>query len=176
MKLAEWFGLQFQVDGIDYSRPHFVHADLTAEEFAAAGGGSFVPRKEGEQPGDPAAGLPPQIRQALKQMEAMLPMVEQMLGQPGPMRDAAKRMIASMLGREDVDSMIATVMPGLSELLIDKRNVVVVERLKERAPETKGSIAIFYGAAHMRDLETRIVETLGYRRGGARWLRAWEIE
>jgi hypothetical protein len=167
---ARWFGLKFQLEMIDYDRPHFIHADMSAEQFNAEMRG---PEPEpGEEPVKPE---PTQLETVLKQFEAMLPMMDQMFATPGPMRDNVKKMMARMLGGANAEKMLGAMMPDLSELILEKRNKVVVEILKEHLEETEGPIAIFYGAAHMRDLEKRITEELGYRRAGARWLRAWDL-
>lgn len=61
--------------------------------------------------------------------------------------------------------------------LIEARNQVVlrdVRREIRRRPRPK-SIAIFYGAGHMADLEARLRDALGYRPGRVRWLAAVSI-
>jgi len=171
---SRWFDLQFQLEGIDYDRPHFVHADMSAEEFTAAFTGE-EPATGEDGVGESPRKLPPQLEKMLKQFEAILPLIDQMFSKPGPMRDNAKKMIAKVLASGNAEKMLGTAMPELTEVIIDQRNEVVVEKLREQLSETKGPIAIFYGAAHMRGLEARIIEKLGYRRAGAQWLRAWDL-
>jgi hypothetical protein len=71
--------------------------------------------------------------------------------------------------------------PAMQEVIIDLRNQVVIDDLKaildadgaEDAPET---IAVFYGAGHMEDLEERLFEQLGYRVAGTIWFNAIALD
>ena len=96
------------------------------------------------------------------------------LGKPGPLRSLARKMFAKTMGTTDIGQALE-MRPGFSQLILIDRNKVVMERLKEVLPTTEGSIAIFYGAAHMEDLQERLLEELGYERSGGRWMRAWAI-
>jgi hypothetical protein len=188
--LAKWFDLRFQLTEIVYTRPHFVHADMVAEDLLpptsaskpmTTPGTPGTPGEPEEAPEPPAGmpGMPQNAEGLMKMLESYGPMLEQMLGRPGPMRDRLKRQLAQMLGTADVGAMLGTVLPkGLTDLLLDKRNDVVMERLAEQREKLQGqhraNVAIFYGAGHMKDLEQRLVK-LGYKRAGGRWLRAWEV-
>ena len=176
-KLAGWFGLVVQMDAVDYRRAHFVHADLTAEEFlgreAPAEGDADAPG--GEATDVDQADLPAPLRNTIKQDKAIKPLLDAMLGRPGPFRAQVKMMLARIMGSADVQGLLTVMMPGLSDLLLTKRNAVVIERLRERIGEADGSIAVFYGAAHMQGIQKLLEEELGYRRAGGKWLRAWEM-
>ena len=68
--------------------------------------------------------------------------------------------------------------PGFGEVIIDQRNQVVIDDLKallEREPDLE-SVAILYGAAHMRDLGERLADQLGYRSDDERWITAFEVD
>lgn len=159
-KMATWFGLAFQLDAIAYGRPHFVHADLTVEEFLGAPGSEAVTDKMGGSEG------------MLKLVEGLLAGV---LRGEGPEAQRRQRTLKAMLGQmlgSMGDKMSALLGEEISELLLTKRNEVCVKRLTE-LPEQARSVAIFYGAAHLPDLETRL-RALGYERAGARWLTAWD--
>jgi len=60
-------------------------------------------------------------------------------------------------------------------LILTQRNAVVMEKLEHLLPTTEGRIGIFYGAAHMPELEEELIGRLGYRRVSGRWLRAWAL-
>ena len=96
------------------------------------------------------------------------------LGQPGPLQSLGRRMFAETMGTTDIGTTMDLV-PGLTELVLLKRNAVVVATLKAHLGDTKGTIAIFYGAAHMADLERRIESDLKYRRADGHWIRAWAL-
>ena len=64
----------------------------------------------------------------------------------------------------------------VQEILIQGRNKVVMQRLKEvlaGAPDVE-SIAIFYGAAHHADLQRRL-ECLGFKPVRDEWFPAWNM-
>lgn len=160
MKMAEWFGLSFQLDAISYGRPHFVHADLTLEEFTG-------------QPGNA------ELQEQMEKMKPALEMAERMLKgasggdpkKPNTLQRVVKMVMGKLLG--SMGAKVATVLGDEStDLIIRKRDEVVVKRLTEVPADAK-TVAIFYGAAHLPDLEQRI-GALGYKRAGSRWLTAWD--
>jgi hypothetical protein len=199
-KLAGWFGFAFQLDGISYDRPHFVHADMTMEEFSGAAEGlgkvGTGPASEGDPAPAPAPGAPKpglKLPGALGNIEGQIGMIEALLKGLGiedltrgpQVRRSVKMMLGRVLGA--MGSKVGVLLGAeASELLITKRNEVVIERLKELMPKDPPSdvppgrpasartIAIFYGAAHLPDLEQRLL-ALGYERVGARWMLAWDM-
>jgi len=183
-KLAGWFGFAFQLDGVSYDRPHFMHADMTMEEFSAAAEGlGTPPATEGEPAPEPEPGAPkPGIKLpgALGNLEGQIGMIEMLLKGLGiedqargpQVRRSVKMVLGRMLGA--LGSKVGVLLGSeVSELLLTKRNKVVIERLKE-LPTSAKTVAIFYGAAHLPDLEQRLL-ALGYERVGARWLLAWDM-
>ncbi len=166
-ELASWFGFVFQLTALDYDRSHFVHADMTTEAFREAGGDELLGAID---PGAAAGDLPEGVRGTLDAVRALGRLA---LSEPGPLRSIARRMFAETMGTTDIGTTL-DMYPGLEELLLDKRNEVVMQRLAEVLPGTRGRVAIFYGAAHMPDLEHRL-RALGYERTGGRWLRAWAL-
>ena len=185
--LAGWFGLEYQLAGIDYRRPHFVHADMTLEQFLAEGGAELVP--VAPQPAEPVAtgpdasgtvvaAAPPSHgnlgAEAWQTWQAVREFGDMALGRPGPLRSLARRMFAETLGTVDMGKALA-MRPGFTDLILMKRNEVVMQKLAEVLPTATGPIAIFYGAAHMPDLEARLTRDMGYTRTRAHWLRAWAV-
>ena len=178
-KLAGWFDLRFQLDAIEYDRPHFVHADLTEAQLMAGSQGT-----DGDEQGGNAApalpevpGLPRDISQLTTMLQQVGPMLDMLFSQSPEMRTGLKRVFAQVMGRPEAMASFLQAGTPLADLVLHRRNAVVIERLQETvAKQRSGSIAIFYGAAHMADLEKTLVEKLGYRRAGGRWLEAWAIE
>jgi hypothetical protein len=175
-QLAKWFGFAFQMDAIQYDRPHFVHADMTMEQLSAA----TAKRAEGGPGEDDGEEGPPGVQDLLGglggQIEQMQKAFGAMLEDPSPKGQRARRnmkrafggLLGAMGGK--LGSLLGD---DVSDVLLVQRNEIAVQRLVELPPEPK-SVAIFYGAAHLPDLEQRLV-ALGYRRAGARWLLAWNM-
>ena len=61
--------------------------------------------------------------------------------------------------------------------LLEDRNAIVFRDLRKVLKQKKPpkSIVVFYGAAHMPDLEERIVEKLGFKPAGDEWLTAFGV-
>jgi len=189
--LAGWFGFAYQLEAIDYGRKNFVHADMSMEAFLAAGGGDMIPgagKKASARAADDApapAGADEEATTTAGEVGAVGTPIQSTwkavkafgdaaLGAPGPLRSMARKMFAETMGTTDIGAALA-MRPGFSELILEKRNQVVLERLAEVVGDAKGPIAIFYGAAHMDDLEAQLTSKFGYSRSSARWLRAWAI-
>jgi len=186
-KLAKWFGFRYQLDALDYTAENFVHADMTEQEFLDGGGGVLIPGRDagktaGSTAEDPEAPAGPDYgmgqRRLTTAVNSTLGVVEEfgeeLLGKPSVVRSMARRMFAETMGTADIGSAL-DMFPGLTELILTKRNEVVLERLKATLAEAPRTVAIFYGAAHMPDLEKRLVDSLGFERADAHWLRAWAL-
>ena len=59
--------------------------------------------------------------------------------------------------------------------IIDHRNAKCMSVLKEQIDSGKRNLAIFYGAGHLADMEQRLLNEFGMKRGGTRWLTAWKL-
>jgi hypothetical protein len=163
--LAKWLDLAYQLDGIDYARTHFVNADLTMESMASASDES-VEDLLGRVSGSAF------LWRMLEPVLGLLKKAESLPGLRGT-HARIKRTLAEALATAAAEPrrMIGA---DLYDLLIVKRNAVVVERLRTR-PESARSVAVFYGAAHLADLEEQLVEAFGLVRAGSRWLDAWSF-
>ncbi len=171
-KLAGWFGFKFQLDAIDYTRSNFVHADMSMEQFRDAGGGRFLELEaKPSEDWSPRGDLTSEVRGVFTRAESFM---DRFMSRPNIIRSMIRRELAEMLGTTDIEGAL-DMFPEMSELILDKRNAVVMKRLAEELPNTNGRIAIFYGAAHMRDLEQQLMQKHGYERTGGQWLRAWAL-
>ncbi len=165
MMMTDVLKLQFQLTGIDYSPAHFVHADLTLDEFL---------REQNERGESVFTFL-------LKTMKVQMAR-EQAGAQPVGMwqlvrafyaldrASALKSLLAEQLA--EAESLI-----GAAEdetVLLTGRNKRALEVLEGQVAKGSKRLAIFFGAAHCPDLEHRL-GAMGYRRIGKRWLTAWHI-
>jgi hypothetical protein len=167
--------LEFQLDGLDYSRPNFIHADMSADEFA----------RQSEQGQD----LSNMLARALKVAQS-----GNIKGMPTTEAEA-NQMMSMLFGAMlsgDSNELKRTLAPILSEseafmsqlegdegtVLISRRNQIVIDKVRETVagrtvPGPKYD-AILYGAGHMPDLEARLID-LGYRKTNTLWTHAWSI-
>jgi hypothetical protein len=157
-------GLEFQLEGIDYDQKNFVHADMSPDEFAQ----SMKERDESwtkmyfrsvgfsaVQPGQNEAGFA--ILGALFAQNRELQLKRAFASQIGDMKVAV-----GALGGKD------------GSTILTERNRVAFEKLDEILGEGKKSVGVFYGAAHLPDMEKRLLER-GFERGEITWLEAWNL-
>ncbi len=161
-------GLAFQLDEIDYGRDNMVHADLTPSAFAA----SMRDRNESflgmifrawamalaEQGSGKAAGQDAAFIKALFANDRQL---------------ALKRVLAEQLSSQT--ELLESLAGDDGSTLITVRNQRALEVLREQLDAGARDIAIFYGAGHMPDFETRLVDDFGMRRVSTEWIEAWDL-
>lgn len=158
--VATFLGLTGQMEQIDYTKPNFVHADLTQAEFekmqADRGesllGFALKAAKDGQQ-----AKHQPDPDKLLKAM---------LSGKSNLM----KLEIVHTLGQGD-DQIGA--LAGESVILTD-RNARCLEVLERELKGGSRKVGVFYGAAHFTDLSKRLEER-GFKRTNQEWLTAWDI-
>lgn len=165
--MGEMLGLSFQKDGINYTRENLVHADMNMDELKARmGGGTFNPMGQFMDEKQ-LANMGPFLRMAAG--------VGKMLMQSNPrMRDQMKRQMAQQLANADMSAM-----GGMGEkmhqvILLDRNEVCMKVLERQLGTQQDGSIAIFYGAAHMPDLEQRLAAQ-GFTLTEKRWMSAWHV-
>lgn len=168
-RLADTFGLAFQLEEMDTSGEKYVNADLSIDEVDAllrerGGDGSMLFDMIG------GSGLMTDIA------GVVLKLIERMPG----VAVRGKVMLMVMLGESEVLFEAGVPgMEGLLEVLIDRRNDRVVEDLAEvlnRDEAMEAGVGIIYGAGHMADLHARLVERFGYRPVDHGWLTAMRVD
>lgn len=161
--------LSFQLDEIDYSAANFVHADLTPTELSA----SMDERGESlyvyfwrmfyatftEYARDPL-GL-----NNLGLFSAMLSMDSD---------NAFKVMLAYEM--TDLKQHNELFGEDSESAVIGARNQRAIDVLQERLAAGDKRIAVFYGVAHMPDMEERLLEQLGLEYLDTTWVDAWRLD
>jgi hypothetical protein len=164
---GNYFHLQYQTDGIDYHTKNFVHADVSMDEFVrlqADKGESFVDlmRKAIEAQLDVGSdrNAEPKGSQFLLAL----------LGDSSGLKVAMARQLASA---GDIVSAMEKQDGGT--VIITERNRKALTVLDREVATGHRNLAIFYGAAHLSEMEKEL-EKKGYHRTGERWLTAWDIK
>jgi len=164
-RLASSLGLVVQKPGIDYSRPNFRRCDLTVEEMEgllekeiAGGGSSAIAAREAR---DELADIGTAMHGRRWTLNAALGIVRL-----SPALQEHLRLSLAGVGsdaREDE----STISPRLDQLIKEDRNRHVVAELQKLLRRERGHrrVAIFYGSAHMPDLERRL-KAMGYSPAG----------
>jgi hypothetical protein len=166
--VGDSLGFKHQIDRIDYKTENMVHSDLSPREMELAR------HKRGD---DELAILADLILDMLRKMndeyaEPVAPFDLAILSDPdGGIK--LRRILARTIG--DSGSPASLLHPTLLRSLIEDRNERAVEVFQQQLDEGKRRIAFFWGAAHMPDLEKRLILEYGFQREDVRWRNAWDL-
>lgn len=165
--------LEFQLDAIDYSAKNFVHADMTPAAFT----------KAQEQKGESLSGLMVQAMMAEQAHYTPGEAVRQNLRFLAALTNKNRNHALKMFLGKQIGDMERTVL-GINQdkegenagtVLLEGRNKVAIKVLRKSLKNPKNrKIGIFYGAAHMPDMEKRLLQ-MGFSRQSTHWLTAWDM-
>ncbi len=164
--LKDFLELDFQLDVINYQRANFVHADMNYQTYIR------MTRARGEN----------FLTLMLNSMRYQM-----MNGSQGQVTffdllnimtsDDQAREWKIILARQmsNIDSMAKSLEgPGGTSVIISERNKVAIKVLKKQIAQGVTRLGIYYGAAHMPDLEQRL-KKMKFKRTGIKWLIAWNM-
>ena len=168
ISMTKLLDLSFQLDEIDYEAPNFVHADLSPDELRE----SMADRGESlyvyfwriffaslnEYAKDPLG---------LRDWEMLSAVVT------AEEDNAFKTMIAYEM--TNIDQVRNVLGDDSGSAVIGARNQRAIDVLKREIDGGAKRIGIFYGVAHMPDLETRLIEQLGLFYKRTTWVDAWQL-
>ncbi|MEX2216033.1 MAG: type II secretion system protein GspG [Phycisphaeraceae bacterium] len=169
--LAEALGLTFQLHAVDTGKGNYRNADISLDSLKA---------KLGDEEGQ--AGDLLKMMDGSSSMAGMVKMALGMIRGNPKMQMTFKAIIMDLLAAvgDDMTKManLQPGMQGLMKVLIDERNQVVVDSLKAELSKDKpaATIALWYGAGHMKDLENRLVDQLDYKYVASFWLPAITLD
>ncbi len=166
--------LEFQLDVIDYNKKNFIHADMTPTSFS----------KAQEKQGESLLGL--LFESAMGQQAAMTPgdAVRENLRFLAALTNRNRNHALKMfLGRQLGEMEKAVLGFGNGDktgedsgtVLLEGRNKVAIKTLRRTIRRNNFKrIGIFYGAAHMPDMEKRLLK-MGFKKQRTQWLVAWDM-
>lgn len=160
-KAAGWLDLRYQMTEIDYTKPNFVHADLTLAEF----------RELQADRGESIIGFAFKtgFRSKVKVKEpSTYGLIKALVKRD---KNLLKLQLVHTLGAGD-DQIAA--LAGENVIVTD-RNQKCLAVLDEQIAAGKKKLGIFYGAAHFPDMEKRLLED-GWVKAGEEWMTAWDLE
>ena len=164
--LTDRLDLKFQLSAIDYTRPNFLHADLSPQQFSAA------MEKRGESFFTMFLRLWAASMAKQGQSDPSIDILIAFFSKDRSLR--WKRIMAETF-EELGGSMTVLEGPNGSALVTD-RNKRALEVLRKQISAGKKKIAIFYGAAHMPDFERHLRANFGLVPAKVRWLVAWDLQ
>ncbi len=162
--------LHGQLEGIDYQAKNFVHADMNMTQFTQTQDTkqeSFLTLYLKAMQAQKAANEKRGVSSDAAGMVMLLKILT--------MKDSStelKRMIAREF--DSVEDIMAGVESGDGTVLVGERNRVALEVMDKQIAAGKKHLAIFYGAAHLADMEERLLKK-GFKRTKTEWLTAWDL-
>lgn len=160
LKAAGWLDLSYQMLEIDYTRPNFVHADLTLAEFREL----QADRKESIIGFALKTGLNSEVK---VREPSTFGLIRALVKRD---KTALKLELVHSLGAGD--DQIAAI-AGESVIVTD-RNAKCLDVLNEQIAAGRTRLGIFYGAAHFPDMEARLIED-GWTKTNEEWMTAWDL-
>jgi hypothetical protein len=168
---AEHLKLTFQLEAIDYTKKNMIHADVSAEEFAA------MQKQRGETTitlfaralqAQMNGGISPDATADLDTFGLI-----RILMSPDS-ATAFKKALAKMF--DQMETMTAAMEGKDGSVILSGRNGLAVKKVKEvLANRKRRHIAVFYGGAHMPGIESALINDLGAKASGEEWLAAWTM-
>jgi hypothetical protein len=161
--------LSHQLACVDYTKENFVHADMSPDDFNKAmenRNESFFQmfmRLMGTGMAQSAGGAEGTSDAAL--LMALFSKDRAM---------ALKTVVCQQF--ESMDGALAALDGPGGSAIITERNKRCFEVLDKQLEAGKKKIAIFYGAAHLPDMERRLLGDYGFKRSGEQWLTAWQLK
>lgn len=170
LTMKNMLALQFQLDCIDYSKENFVHADMTPEEFSASMGqrGESMMQMFLRMFGQSIA---MQSRDPARSGDADL--LAALFAKPEDRALRLKRVMAEQF--EDMEATTAVLDGPEGSTIVTERNKAALRVLRQQLEAGHARIAIFYGAAHLADMDKRLAADFQLAPSGTKWLTAWHL-
>ncbi|MCZ6836080.1 MAG: type II secretion system protein GspG [Planctomycetota bacterium] len=172
-QLASALRLQFQLHALNYDQPNWRCSDMAMDQVDRA----LAERGVDFQLIGGALGGTSMFARMAKVFLGLIRFADTLLD--GAIADMIKVMLIEMLGNDAAMEMsLDQFGEGFSEVIVDLRNQVVIDDLKTivEHEENLQTIAILYGAAHMKDMAERICAQLDYEPAEDRWYQAIEVD
>ncbi len=174
--------LKHQLHHIDYTKDHFVHADMSPKQMAKAidergdngitlflGVTADMLRQQNLKQRELEAN-PEKQRRFEEQFENFDPL-KMLTDEYGSVK--FKRMMAEQFA--DLSGAGSGLGSTLDTILIKDRNAACMQVFQKELAKGHKRIGIFYGAAHMPDFEQRLVRDFDLERQDIQWVTAWDL-
>ena len=169
--MKQILGLEFQLEAVDYHVPNMVHADLTVEAFERS------MKVRGESIWTMFFRL---ILQSLSEQQRKANSGNELLLLLALMQDsseerafALRRYLAENFSQ--IDEIAEKIEGPKGSAIIADRNRRALDVLQEQMGKGKTHIAIFYGAAHLPDMDKHLRNEFKLKREQTDWIPAWTL-
>jgi hypothetical protein len=162
--------LDHQLEEIDYTRPNFVHADMTPNQFAKA----MRDRKESFL--QMYFKLMSHAMEHQSEMAASAESLDFELFAALFSKDRPRRLKTALAKQlSEMESLMVSFGGEQGSVIITERNKMALKVLKEQLAAGKKSLGIFYGAGHLNDMDERLRKDFGLVPVSITWMTAWNL-
>jgi hypothetical protein len=166
----DFLELDHQLEYVDYTRPNFIHADMSPDEFAQA----MKDRNESflqmyfKLLGSAMA---EQSKMAAKGDSNDLDLITALFANDRPRR--LKIILAKQLS--EMESLMVSFGGEDGSVIISDRNKKALAVLKTQMASGKKHVGIFYGAGHLSDMDKHLRADFHLQPASITWLTAWDL-
>jgi hypothetical protein len=161
--------LDHQLELIDYTKPNFVHADMSPDDFQKAmrdRNDSFLQmyfRLVGQA-------MAHQSELAAKGESSDFELIAALFSDERP------RKLKIVLGKQlsEMESLMVSFGGEDGSVIITDRNKKALDVLKQQIAKGRKKIGIFYGAGHLGDMDKRLRKDFSLQPKTITWLTAWD--
>ncbi len=169
--MKQLLGLEFQLEAVNYHVPNMVHADLTVEAFDKS------MKARGESIWTLFLRL---ILQSMSEQQRKASSGNELLLLLSLLQDTdaeraftLRRYLAENFSQ--IEEIAEKIEGPKGSAIIADRNRRALDVLKEQLAKGKKHLAIFYGAAHLPDLDRHLQSEFKLTRQSTEWIPAWTL-
>lgn len=162
--------LEHQLEKIDYTKPNFVHADMSPEDFFNSmedRGESFLQmyfRLVGQS-------IAHQSKMTARGASTDIDLFRAMFA-----KDRSRQLKIAMARQlAEMESLLTAFGGEEGSTLITERNKTALKVLREQIDNGKSRLGIFYGAGHLSDMHDRLRNEFDMEPTEVVWLTAWDL-
>ena len=162
-------GLTFQLEEVDYSSKNFVHADISADDF----------KNSMEEKGESFFSMFLNMWLVSMQQQATNPDavsdMDLMVAMFSQNRERDLKIVAAKQFMQ-MDPVMDAIEGDEGSTIITARNLKALKVLRQEMEKGHKKIAIFYGAAHMQEMEKVLMTEFKFKPAQVDWVDAWDLK
>ncbi len=166
--MKEVLGLTFQLDEVDYSPKNFVHADISAEDFS----------KSMDEKGESFFSMFLRMWLVGMQQQATNPDamndMDLLFAYFSDDREKQMKIVAAQQFMS-MDVVMDAMEGDKGSTIVTARNLKALKVLRREIEKGNKTFAIFYGAAHMPEMEKVLMKEFKLKKSQVNWVDAWDL-
>jgi hypothetical protein len=166
----DFLELDHQLEYVDYTRPNFIHADMSPDEFTkvmADRNESFLQMYFKLL----GTAMAEQSKMAAKGDSNDIDLIGALFASDRPRR------LKIILGKQlsEMESLMVSFGGEEGSTIITERNKKALAVLKSQMAAGKKHVGVFYGAGHLTDMDKRLRDDFHLQPASITWLTAWDL-